>query len=190
MVSIIDAGTPLHRFPCFCRINARQPLPKPNHRKEGSMAAQKLLLPYNFSDSDRKALDFVISTFGHRDNIEVTILHAYTPLPSIEVSSETVTGRLSQNINYLSQKVAELETSLQEVKEELVRHGFSNDRVKLKFKPRKKEIAAEIIDLHAGEKFNLLVLNRKPGRIGRFFTGSVHVKVAAALRNATVCIVC
>ena len=154
------------------------------------MAAQKLLLPYNFSDSDRKALDFAISTFGHRDDIEVTIFHAHTPLPSIDVSSENVTGRLSQNINYLSQKVSELETSLQEVKGEIVRQGFSNDRVKLKFKPRKKEIAAEIIDLHAGEKFNVLVLNRKAGRIGRFFTGSVHVKVAAALRNATVCVVC
>ena len=154
------------------------------------MAAQKLLLPYNFSDSDRKALDFVISTFGHRDDIEVTIFHAHTPLPSIDVSSENVTGRLSQNINYLSQKVSEVETSLQEVRVELVRHGFSNDRVKLKFKPRKKEIAAEIIDFHASEKFNLMLLNRKAGRIGRFFTGSVHAKVAAALRNTTVCIVC
>jgi hypothetical protein len=60
----------------------------------------------------------------------------------------------------------------------------------VKFKPRKKEIAAEIIDFHASEKFNLMVLNRKAGRIGRYFTGSVHAKVAAALRNTTVCIVC
>ncbi|MFO7686001.1 MAG: universal stress protein [Desulfobacterales bacterium] len=154
------------------------------------MAVQKLLLPFNFSDSDRKALDFAIGTFGHRNDIEVTIFHAYTPLPSIEVSSETVTGRLKGSMAYLGQKVSELETSLQEVKQEFVRHGFSNDMVKIKFKARRKEIAAEIIDLHTGEKFNLLVLNRKPGRIGRFFTGSVHAKVAAALRNTTVCIVC
>ncbi|MFZ0133797.1 MAG: universal stress protein [Desulfobacterales bacterium] len=154
------------------------------------MAAHKLLLPYNFSDSDRKALDFAIDTFGHRDDIEVTLFHAYTPLPSIEVSNDTVTGRLKQNVAYLNQKVSELEAALLGVKEELVRRGFSDEKVKLKFKPRKKEIAAEIIDFHTGEKFTLLVLNRKPGRIGRFFTGSVHTKVAAALRNATVCIVC
>ena len=60
------------------------------------MAAQKLLLPYNFSESDRKALDFTVSTFGHRDDIEVTIFHAHTPLPSVDVSSETVTGRLTE----------------------------------------------------------------------------------------------
>ena len=154
------------------------------------MAAQKLLLPYNFSDSDRKALDFVISTFGHRDDIEVTIFHAHTPLPSIDVSSENVTGRLSQNINYLSQKVSEVETSLQEVRVELVRHGFSNDRVKLKFKQLNKEIDAEIIDFHDSEKFNLLVLNRKAGSIGLFITVSVHAKEAADLRNENVCIVC
>jgi hypothetical protein len=154
------------------------------------MSAQKLLLPYNFSGSDRKALDFVVDTFGHRGDIEVTLFHAYTPLPSIDVKGETVTGRLKENITFLNQKLSELEASLQEVKAELVRRGFANDRITVKFKPRKKEIAAEIIELHGSEKFNRLVLNRKPGRIGRFFTGSVHTKVTAALRNTTVCIVC
>ena len=134
------------------------------------MAAQKLLLPYNFTASDRKALDFTIRTFAYRNDIEVTLFHSYTPLPNVDVSDETVTGRLKESFSYLHQKLSE--------------------RVKSIFKPRKREIAAEIIDLQKNEKYNFLVLNRKPGRIGRFFSGSVHSKVTATLRNATVCIVC
>ncbi len=154
------------------------------------MAAQKLLLPYNFSASDRKALDFTISTFAHRGDIEVTLFHTYTPLPAIDVRNETVTGRLKESFSYLNQKLSELEFSFQEIKDELIENGFGEERVKSSFKPRKKEIAGEIIDLHASEKFSLLVLNRKTGRIGRFFSSSVHAKVIAALRDATVCIVC
>ena len=154
------------------------------------MAAQKLLLPYNFTPSDRKALDFTILTFARRKDVVVTLFHTYTPLPTVDISNETVTGRLKESFSYLNQKLSELEMSFQEVKEELIEKGFGTERVKSAFKPRKKEIAGEIIDLHASEKFSFLVLNRKAGRIGRFFSGSVHTKVIAALRDATVCIVC
>jgi uncharacterized protein (UPF0335 family) len=154
------------------------------------MATQKLLLPYNFKASDRKALAFTIRTFAHREDVEVTLFHSYTPLPTIDISNETVTGRLKESFSYLNQKLSELEMTFEEVKEELVENGFDTERVKSTFKPRKKEIANEIIDLHKSEKFSFLVLNRKVGRIGRFFSGSVHTKVIAALRNATVCIVC
>lgn len=154
------------------------------------MTAQKLLLPYNFTTSDRKALDFTIRTFASREGVEVTLFHVYTPLPQVDVRSETVTGRLKESYSYLNQKLSELELTFQEIKEELVENGFGAERVKSLFKPRKKEIATEIIEMHANEKFNYLVLNRKPGRVGRFFSGSVHTKVISALRDATVCIVC
>ena len=154
------------------------------------MAAKKLLLPYNFTASDRKALDFTIRNFAHREDIEVMLFHAYTPLPDVELRSETVTGRLKESFSYLNQKLSELEITFQEVKDELAKKGFGLDRVKSTFKPRKKEIAGEIIDLHSNEKYDIMVLSRKTGRIGRFFSGSVHSKVIAALRNTTVCVVC
>jgi hypothetical protein len=154
------------------------------------MAAQKLLLPYNFTASDRKALEFTVRTFAHREDIEVTLFHSYTPLPTVDVQSQTITGRLKESFSYLNQKLSELEITFQEIKEELIKDGFGAERVRSTFKPRKKEIAGEIIDLHNSEKFNYLVLNRKAGRIGRFFSGSVHTKVIAASRNVTVCIVC
>ena len=154
------------------------------------MAAEKLLLPYNFTASDRKALEFTIRTFAYRKDIEVTLFHSYTPLPNVDVRDETVTGRLKESFSYLHQKLSELELSFQEIKDELIKSGFGQERVNTIFKPRKKEIAGEIIDLQKREKFNFLILNRKAGRIGRFFSGSVHTKVTATLRNATICIVC
>lgn len=58
------------------------------------MAKQKILLPYNFTEMDQKAADFAIRTFSLQEGIEITLFHAYTPLPAIETDSGTVMGRL------------------------------------------------------------------------------------------------
>jgi len=42
------------------------------------MAGKRLLLPQNFTPNDRKALDFVVDTFGQLEDVEVTLFHAYT----------------------------------------------------------------------------------------------------------------
>jgi hypothetical protein len=55
------------------------------------MATQKLLLPYNFTRLDQRALDFVINTFGKQEEIEVTVFNAYTPVPEIETADSSVT---------------------------------------------------------------------------------------------------
>ena len=71
------------------------------------MAIQKLLLPYNFTRFDQKALDFVINTFGKLEGIEVTIFNAYIPVPEIETAGSSVTGKLKGSLTYLSQKISE-----------------------------------------------------------------------------------
>ena len=42
------------------------------------MAGQKLLLPYNFSSYDQKALNFVVNAFANQEDIKITLFHAYT----------------------------------------------------------------------------------------------------------------
>ena len=153
------------------------------------MAGQKLLLPYNFTSYDQKALEFIINMFAHVEEIEITLFHAYTPLPSVEVDSNSITGKLRANISYLNTKITEQEFALQSVKEKLIDQGISDSKIKCVFKPRKKDRAAEIISLHANKRFDYSVLSRKPGTVSRFFTGSVHNKVVAALKDVTVCIV-
>ena len=153
------------------------------------MAKLKLLLPYNFTGFDQKALDFVITTFGKTKNSEITVFNAYTPIPEIDTAATSITGKLKGSLSYLSQKISEQEAELQTIKQKLVENGFEDDRVQTVFQPRKKEVAAEIIDIAKNHKFDVIVISHKPGKATRFFTGSRYGKVISALKDVTVCVV-
>jgi nucleotide-binding universal stress UspA family protein len=153
------------------------------------MAIQKILVAYNFTSLDQKALDFVTNAFGHLDGIEITIFHAYTPVPDIETEASLVTGKLKGSLSYLSQQILQQENELKAVVAKLSQDGFPATRVNTVFKPRKKDIASEIINLTRDTKFDVIVLNRKAARVARFFTGSVSSKVVMTLKDTTVCIV-
>ena len=79
------------------------------------MAIQKILVAYNFTSLDQKALEFVTSAFGHLEGIEITIFHAYTPVPDIETEASLVTGKLKGSLNYLSQQILQRENELKAV---------------------------------------------------------------------------
>jgi len=153
------------------------------------MAIQKLLLPYNFTRFDQKALDFVINTFGKLEGIDVTLFNAYTPVPEIETAASSVTGKLKGSLTYLSQKISEQKTELNMIKQKLVENGFEEGLVHTVFQPRKREVASEIIDIATNNKFDVIVIGHKPGKATRFFTGSRYSKVIAALKGVTVCVV-
>ena len=153
------------------------------------MAAQKILLPYNFKTLDQKALAFASSTFGHLEGVEITLFHAYTPLPEIEAEGTSVMGKLKGDLSYLSQKIMQLETELKAVEEKLLQGGFAQSCIHTVFKPRKKDIAAEIVEFVSNDKSSMIIINHKSGKASRFFTGSVFSKVVSALKDTTVCIV-
>jgi hypothetical protein len=153
------------------------------------MGGINILLPYNFTPNDRKAMEFVLRTFSCLEEVECTLFYAYTPVPEIETSGASVMGKLRGNLGYLNQKISEQETELLAVKTELTQGAFAENKVHHIFKPRKKDIAAEIIDLIRKDRYDVIVLNRKPGKVARYFSGSVHTKVLAGLKKATVCIV-
>jgi nucleotide-binding universal stress UspA family protein len=153
------------------------------------MATQKILVTYNFTSYDQKALDFVIRTFVHLKDVEVTLLNIYTPVPKIESRESPVMAKFQRNLDYLAQKVKEQEAGLQEARQYLVQNGFTENQVSYLYKPRKKDIIGEIVDIATKDNFNIVVMNRKPGKVTRFFTGSVFSKVVSALKDKTVCIV-
>ena len=154
------------------------------------MNREKILLPYNFSKSDQKALDFVIRTFSPRaESVEITLFHAYTPPPKIETSKGTIMEKLTGNMGYARQRINELEKDVKQAKNTLVQNGFSQAKVKTVFRAKSKDIASEIIDLAVQEGHSTIVLNRKPGRVARFFTSTVFPKVVSSLSDKTVCIV-
>ena len=153
------------------------------------MADQKLLLPFNFTNYDRKALDFVIRTFANLKDIKVSLFNAYTPVPEIETSDASVTAKLKDQLRYLTTKISEQEAALEAIKQELVQNGFTESAINCIFRARKKDVATEIIDLVSSEGYDVIVLNHKPGKVSRFFRGSAYSKIVGALKDTTVCIV-
>lgn len=153
------------------------------------MPSQKILVPYNFTAYDRKALDFVIQVFAHLKDVEVTLFNTYTPAPEIEMRGSPIMENLKSNLQFLSQKIEEQKDGLKAAKQKLVQNGFSEHQVHYIFQSKKKDIATEIIALVKNQNFNLIVVNRKPGKISHFFTGNVYSKVINALKDTTVCVV-
>ncbi len=153
------------------------------------MASQKILLPFKFTNYDQRALDFVIRHFAHLKETEITLFHAYTPPPEIETKDSPVMDRLKAGLISLKQGVQDQEAGLKAAVQKLVENGFSEDQVHYVFKPRKKEVACEIVDLASEGRFDLVVINHKPGRVTRFFTTSVFNKVVNNLKETVVCIV-
>lgn len=153
------------------------------------MGIQKLLLPYNFTIRDRNALNFTARTFAPRGDVEITLFHAYLSLSEIQVQDRQLTDRLRQGRDYLRAKLRELESNLQNARDDLIDRGFAPAQVRTVLRPRKKEVLDAILDLHRRDRFDIIVLSRQPGRISRFFSGSLHTKMLSVLTNVTICVV-
>ena len=68
------------------------------------MSSQKILVPYNFTAYDQKALDFIIQTFAHLEGVEITLFNTYIPAPEIDVRSTPMMEKLKGDISFLSKK--------------------------------------------------------------------------------------
>jgi len=153
------------------------------------MASQKILLPYNFTDMDKKALEFFIKTFGLSKDCHITLFHIYTSLPKIETDSSTVMGRLSTSMQYLAKQQREKEEALAEARQYLIKKGFADGQVDYVFRPREKQVVDEIIDAALEGRYDIIILNCRPYRITRLFIQSIHNRVVTALKDVAVCIV-
>jgi len=145
------------------------------------MERKKILVPYNFTRNDQKALDFVIQRYGQDGNVEITLFHAYTPVPEIDVGDKTVMKRLNSNLSYLRQKINELEIEFGKAKERLIQSGFAGEKVGCTFKPLKGDLPQEIIKQVKSGGFSTIVLNYNPNKIKGFFTMSTSKKIMKSL---------
>lgn len=150
------------------------------------MATFRILLPYNYSPNDQKAIRFVIDAFAAAGTASVTLFHAYTPLPEIDVSANPENVKMRSGMTYLSRELKDKEDALAAVGDTLVEAGFNRDAVVCVFKKRVKTAAEEIVDKVAG--CNVLVLSRGAGKVTHFFTRSIYARVMTALRGVTICV--
>jgi hypothetical protein len=152
------------------------------------MATQKILMPYNFTAHEEKALDFIVNTFAHREDVKITLLNTYAPLPKIDTAADPVLYRMRNSISYLSEDIRQKEAGLKSVKEYFLENGFSDDQVDYIFKEREKSIVGEIIDAVSKGRYRVLVLSRQSGKVTRLFARSLHSRALQALKNVTICI--
>jgi hypothetical protein len=153
------------------------------------METKKILVPYNFTGNDERAIDFVVNTFGRAPDVEITLFHTYVPVPDIDISDKTVMARLSGNLTYLRQKIKDLETAIAGAAKRLVDAGFAEEKVTYIFKPQQRETSQEIIDHAVNGDYSTIVLNHNPSKIRKFFSASISKKVTKALSYKKVYIV-
>lgn len=154
------------------------------------MTASKILVPYNFSSQDEKAIAFVKRLFAHEPDTEVILFHAYTPLPKVTTEKSTVMEKMHQSMTYLMQQIKDQEAEFEGVKNRLVAGGFAEAKIQLLFQPRGKDVASEICHQAREHDCHMVILNRKAGKVSRFFTGSVYRTVVPAMKGRTVVVVC
>lgn len=150
------------------------------------MATFHILLPYNYSPNDRKAIRFTIDAFGNWKESRVKLFHAYAPLPVVDFTASPENVKMRSGMTHLAAELAEREEALQRVAGQLVQNGFDPDAVSCVFKKRVKSTAEEIVDQVGG--CNVLVLSRGGGRVTHFFTRSIYARVVSALRGVTICV--
>jgi hypothetical protein len=150
------------------------------------MATFTILLPYNYSPNDQKAIRFAIDAFAGRGETRIMLFHAYTPLPTIDVSASPENAKMRSGMTYLAAELKEKEEALKVVGDMLVERGFDRDAVTCVFKRRVKSAAEEIVEMVAG--CNVLLLSRGAGKVTHFFTRSIYARVVTALRGVTICV--
>lgn len=148
------------------------------------MTTCRVLVPSNFMANDDKSLVFVIQKYSHDKDVRVTLFHAYTPVPVIDVRNNPIMEKMSGNLSYLKQCQESREEELQKAKEKLVKGGFETSQVDYIFTSLKSNIATDIITLVREKKFNVVVMNRTPNKIAKFFMRSVSKKISDGLKGA------
>ena len=147
------------------------------------MAAKKILVPYNFTANDEKAIDLVIQNFSQHPDTRITLFHVYLPVPNIEINDKTVMSRISGNLSYLRQKINDMEVEIVKARDRLIDAGFPKEKVNYVFKPQDKDAAQEIIEQAYSGAFTDIILNRSPASIRKFFTASISKRVEKALQH-------
>lgn len=145
------------------------------------MTTHNVLVPLNFMITDDKSIVFVIQNYANVKDVHITLFHAYSPLPEIDVRNNPIMEKMAPNLSYMAPFLKERENELNRIKEKLVMNGFKSSQINCIFTPLKNDIATDIIQLVREKNFDTVLMNRTPNKIARFFFKSISKKVAQRL---------
>lgn len=137
----------------------------------------KILIPYNFTVNDEKSINFVINRFVEKKVVEITLFHAYSPVPEIDMRNNPVLAKLARETSYLKHQQTEKKERFDKIRQNFIAKGFEGSNIDCLFTPVKQDIADDIIKLCITRKFKIVVLARNPGNIVNYFTRSISKKV-------------
>lgn len=136
-----------------------------------------ILIPYNFTEKDELAIDFVGRRYAKRKEVEITLFHAFTPVPNIDTRNNPIMDKVSRGTSYLRVQQEEEKRALEAARQALMNYGFAGHHIHCLYQPVQQDIADDIIRLWKKEKFDVVVLNRNPGNIINYFSRSISKRV-------------
>jgi len=136
-----------------------------------------ILIPYNFTPNDRKAVDFVSQRYSQREGVQITLFHAYTPVPEMDIRDTPIMKKVIHNASLLQLQQDERRNVLEAAREQLMNNGIAGDQIRCIFRPVRVDIATDIIRLWKEGQFDVVVLNRNPGNIVNFFSRSISKRI-------------
>lgn len=151
----------------------------------------KVIIPYNFTENDKKSIDFVINHYLGNPNVQLTLFHGYTPVPEIDSEHSPVMNRMSQAVSYLRSQLKGQEQILEDIKQVLIMKNFNSQNIKCMFVPLVDDLATDLIRLIKNDNYDAVVFNKNPGNIINYFTRSISGRVSKAFeynKNFTVLI--
>ena len=154
------------------------------------MLWNQILLAYDNSQQALRAVEYVGQMFGRVDNVKVTLFGVYDKVPEYEMIDTPFTDQVKARISNLERERDKGRDNMEEAKKHLVRMGFSEDQIKVKYVEKKKSVAKDIIDEVKTSGYGTVVMGRKgvSNLTGMLF-GSVASGVIGNLQGATICVV-
>jgi len=154
------------------------------------MLWNQILLAYDNSQQALRAVEYVGQMFGRVDNVKVTLYGVYDKVPEYDMIDTPFTDQVKARISNLERTRDKGRDNLDEAKKHLVRMGFAEDQVKIKYAEKNKGVAKDIIDEVKRGGYGTVVLGRKgvSNLTGMLF-GSVSSGVIGNLEGATICVV-
>jgi len=152
------------------------------------MAGFKVLVPYDFKPYEEKALDLLVNAFGNQKEVKITLFNAYTPLPEVDMDASPELEKMRAPMVSLSEELRRKEDGLKSAKMHLIENGFTEDQVDYIFKKRDKDLVQEIAETLLHGHYRVVVLSRRPAKVSRLFSRSVHSRLLSLVKDIIVCI--
>lgn len=154
------------------------------------MLWNQILLAYDNSQQALKAVEYLGQMFNRVDNVKVTLFSVYEKIPEPDMEDTHFTSQVRARISALEREKEKGRSHMDEAKKHLIRMGFRDDQITLKYVEKKKSVAKEIIDeVHAGGYGTVVLGRRGMSNLSGMLFGSVSSGVVGNLSGVTICIV-